>query len=511
MASSPVSIFSRSGKFTERGSRAYSLAFIVIAILSYVRSGHAEDYSRLLTDARESTVYIEATAQDDRGFLQKTGSSGVVIDRKGHILTVLHALTQLGKYRPETLKIEVHFNRKDTQSVRAFVSNTDDRYDLLLLRVEEAHHKPMCSADPNAITLVGKSVHTIGFPRGLDAMTGMGAITSEDGPSGNLITDMVLNEGQSGSPVFLDDGTLIGIAKGQIANGGVAVANEYVVIPLSEARSLLPDMTAHPGCRNEVLPEVSTERLEEGTTDSVDLFLIVDDSFSMKLEQDKFFDAMKRNLTGLPKYADIRVCLLTTDVDYYQGSALQWKYIDGGSTFYIGPIFTPLTTNTGKVLSDTFASIGSEWSSDEQAIKSMNLHVRFHSDQGCIRQLGELVVIVLSDENERSVGGNYEWSSAQFKPLTALNTPDDLIATVSRMLPKKIFVWNSIIVIPGDKKCEAMQDAQLSPSFFGTLYAELSRRTDGYVGSICDRNFDQTISRIGVAVSKAHDKLVGMK
>ena len=37
---------------------------------------------------------------------------------------------------------------------------------------------------------------------------------------------------------------------------------------------------------------------------------------------------------------------------------------------------------------------------------------------------------------------------------------------------------------------------QSSPSFFGTFYAELSNKTDGHIGSICDTDYTNSLKII---------------
>jgi hypothetical protein len=107
---------------------------------------------------------------------------------------------------------------------------------------------------------------------------------------------------------------------------------------------------------------------------------------------------------------------------------------------------------------------------------------------------------MISDENERSVGGNQSWTIYQYQPLEAMNYPDTLIGQVHSVFDSagfvKPFIWNSIIVKPGDVACKDVQDQQSSPAFYGTLYAELSSKTGGHIGSICDADYTQSLKLI---------------
>ncbi len=227
---------------------------------------------------------------------------------------------------------------------------------------------------------------------------------------------------------------------------------------------------------------------------SVDVILILDDSSSMKEDQTKLANRMSGLLDDLNALnIDYQVCLTTTDISYYKGGPILWQ----GLNSYI---MTKNSANKNTVFKNTIDALGAEWSSDEQGIKALYLMIQDFQAAGCIRPKATLTTILVSDENERSVGGNQSWSTAQYKPLTAQNYPDNLINYVKSTYDtadyKKPFIWNSIIVKPGDTTCEAAQDAQSSPSFFGTLYAELSNKTNGHIGSICDTDYANNLKYI---------------
>lgn len=223
----------------------------------------------------------------------------------------------------------------------------------------------------------------------------------------------------------------------------------------------------------------------------LDVILIIDDSGSMKEDQTKLAQRMSGLLADLDALnIDYQVCLTTTDISYYKGAPIKWKGIEQ----YVMKKNSP---NKNSVFLQTIDALGAEWSSDEQGIKAMWMMINDFKGVGCLRDNSTLTTILVSDENERSVGGNQSWSNVQYKPLTAENYPDTLIAKVkSAFYPTKPFIWNSIIVKPGDTACEAAQDAQTSPSFFGTLYAELSTKTNGHIGSICDGDYSNNLKLI---------------
>lgn len=234
---------------------------------------------------------------------------------------------------------------------------------------------------------------------------------------------------------------------------------------------------------------------------AVDVIMIVDDSSSMAADNAKLAQRMSGFLNDLDAAKiDYRVCLTTTDVSFYKGSPIKWGYYSGSNFVTGSHLMTRSTPNKAKLFTDTIKQIGAEWSSDEQGIKALYMMIDDFSGSGCLRSKSTLTTILISDENERSVGGNQSWSSAQYQPLTSKNYPDNLISRVAQKYNAsnyvKPFIWNSIIVKPGDTQCEAIQDSQGVPSFFGTLYNELSNKTGGHVGSICQSDYAQSLTYV---------------
>ena len=251
----------------------------------------------------------------------------------------------------------------------------------------------------------------------------------------------------------------------------------------------------------------SSANFAQGQSNSIDILIVVDDSSSMAPEQEKFGSALADLLENLKNsYDDVRACIITTDYNYYNGAPIRWALKEGGTFVDQSVLLDWSADSIRRVVSDTIERLGSEWGSDEQAIRSTAELVRSHSQFGCIRQRGLLFVIVLSDEDERSTGGNSSLSNAQFKPFEEFNYPENLVALFRRVLPEKQLIWNSIVVVPGDKQCESQQDAQISPSFPGVTYAKLSRMTGGYIGSICEPDFSRHIIRFIEDISLTQER-----
>lgn len=223
----------------------------------------------------------------------------------------------------------------------------------------------------------------------------------------------------------------------------------------------------------------------EGSAHLLDVLLIVDDSGSMAADNLKLAQRMQGFADDLTNRCRVnwQMCITTTDADYYKGRPIQWQ---GAGTH----ILRPTTPNLDSVFQNTIKWIGHGWSNDEQGIKAMNLAVMENSRSKCFRPNAALSVIVISDEDERSVGGNASLSTLQYKPLDYLNTPDSFYKTVRDTFgAHKKFNVNSVIV--SDSYCKSIQDAQGAgaKSFYGTLYQSMSNATGGGVGSICAADY----------------------
>ncbi len=254
---------------------------------------------------------------------------------------------------------------------------------------------------------------------------------------------------------------------------------------------------------DECAPTCKTYQINESVPSAknkLDVLLVIDDSGSMAADNQKLARKLKNFVSKLESSnIDWRMCVTTTDVSYYEGRAIQWQ---GKS----GHILKKGDTNLHNIFVDTIKWIGSGWSTDEQGIKAMNLAVKDNSRSKCFRKNAGLSVIVISDEDERSVGGKKSLSTTQYKPLTKLNNPSSFMATVNAEfgVGKRVSV-NSIIV--KNSTCRAKQNAEGDPSFYGTLYQQISALTGGGVGSICANDYSNNLSLFANKITKSLSSL----
>ncbi len=238
-------------------------------------------------------------------------------------------------------------------------------------------------------------------------------------------------------------------------------------------------------CVGQCTDERSINTSVEGSSSLLDVLLVIDDSGSMAQDNLKLANRLKGftdDLTNRCK-VDWQMCVTTTDVDYYKGRPIMWQGLGHH-------ILKPTTPNLDQIFVKTMQWIGHGWSNDEQGIKAMNLSVLDNMRSKCFRPNAAISVVVISDEDERSVGGNSSLSTLQYKPLEPLNLPESFPKTVRDTFGQnKKFNVNSIVV--KDAQCKASQDAQGAgaKSFYGTKYLELAQMTGGGSGSICESDY----------------------
>jgi serine protease Do len=149
-----------------------------------------------------------------------SGGSGFLIDPKGYIITNAHVLKGSGA---------VVVNSKG-QEFNASIAHIDQAKDLAILKIDDADYEPVASI-PYSIrkgnTDLGEQVFTLGYPRN-DIVYGEGYLSARTGYNSDSLSYQIqisANPGNSGGPVFNNNGEVIGILSTRQAQAeGVAFA-----------------------------------------------------------------------------------------------------------------------------------------------------------------------------------------------------------------------------------------------------------------------------------------------
>lgn len=241
----------------------------------------------------------------------------------------------------------------------------------------------------------------------------------------------------------------------------------------------------------------------------LDIVLIIDDSNSMLPDNQKLAQNLSGFVTKLQNSnIDWQMCATVTralpisSTQTAWGASIYWQASSTPSTA-LGMVLKNSTGNLPTIFTNTINYIGAGWanSDDERAIKAAYHHVyngdyHYQPNSGCYRADSAIAYVIISDEDERSVGGDASQAvySGELKTLENDDMPDVFAAYVRETFgANRRFTVNSIIVKPGDTACKATQDAGGALSHYGAKYQELSKLTGGGIGSICDSDFSTNL------------------
>lgn len=281
--------------------------------------------------------------------------------------------------------------------------------------------------------------------------------------------------------------------------------------------------TPTPGVTPTVTPtnlrDVTYTNTVTATNNKLDIVLVIDDSNSMLADNQKLAAKLSNFVTTLQNNAslDWQACVTVTRAlpvgsgQPVWGASLYWQ---ASSTFSpISIVLKKGQANLPAVFANTINYIGAGWAGtdDERAIKSAYGHVyngdyHYSNASGCYRDGAAIAYIIISDEDERSIGGDasQKYYAGELQPLEDEDMPASFVTQVKKTFGSdKRFTVNSIIVKPGDTECMKAQDVG-AKSHFGTKYNELSYLTGGGVGSICDSDFSPNLN---LFVDKITDSL----
>ena len=171
---------------------------------------------------------------DRDGRVSKSLGSGFVIDDEGHIVTNNHVIEDADL-------IEVSFPNGDTYE--AALIGRDPATDIAVLKIEIGDGIPAVPWGDSDTAEVGEWVIAIGNPFGYSGSVAAGIISARNRniSSGNyddfIQTDVAINKGNSGGPLFNMEGEVIGVNTAIISPTGGSVGISFSV-PAELARSI---------------------------------------------------------------------------------------------------------------------------------------------------------------------------------------------------------------------------------------------------------------------------------
>lgn len=249
----------------------------------------------------------------------------------------------------------------------------------------------------------------------------------------------------------------------------------------------------------------------------VDILFIDDNSGSMYVEQQEIATKFPTFINDI-SHLDFQIAITTTDVSASPENPP--NSANGYGALQDGQFIT--FPNGSKVISNATADPVSEFqntikrpetyncdnnyaacpSGDERAIYAANLAFE-RADSQFFRQDAHLALVILSDEDERSNGGNIRGYALEDKDM-----PATLVQRLSSTFgPDKIMSVHAVVIKPGDTACYNQQNAQADvKGFYANTYKELTHPSqslkdlgnivDGHMGSICAGDYGSELGDI---------------
>ena len=280
------------------------------------------------------------------------------------------------------------------------------------------------------------------------------------------------------------------------------------------------------------------QQSNSSTSNKVDLLWVIDNSPSMIPAQANILNNISSFMTNFQsKNLDFKLAVTTTEAylggSAYTGNNAYSKFRNGATLYQLDQFGRPTNVVSYSKYSGIFVVIpgvpdlintfitnayqGDQGSGDERAFRSLQITLNESQNAGFHRPDAYLAVIILSDEDDFSGDSRIEGSwigqlpgesnvqfAARYVPDHSYVAPTlDSVGTYISYLDtftnstasNRHYNVSAISVL--DSACQATQNSSGSPnSIVGQRYMDIASQTNGTVGSLCDANFSQTLTKI---------------
>jgi len=232
-------------------------------------NNQAPNFSSIVAKYGPAVVHIEAVSEEtpDGGHSGALGS-GFIISQDGYILTNNHVVEGAEQV---TVKLT------DGRKFPAQVVGTNKPGDVAVLKIA-GHGLPTVKIGNPASSRVGDWVVAIGSPYGLDNTVTSGIISNksrslgDDSPTKFIQTDVPVNPGNSGGPLFNMNGEVIGINSMIYSRTGGFQGLSFA-IPIDEAMRMKDQIVNHGYASHSSHPRlgVAVQALDDNTANQLGL------------------------------------------------------------------------------------------------------------------------------------------------------------------------------------------------------------------------------------------------
>jgi S1-C subfamily serine protease len=207
---------------TYEGSIARALRYFIL-FLCFLLFAQAALADNVHVEMRRRLVSIGITGESISGDPLASEGTGILISSDGYILTSYHLFDGVASAKAGSVIISISIaEKKETRDRRAFLVDAKPNVDVALLKTPTAAAEyPFANIGTSRGVQIGEGVFVSGFPShsvGAPQVQGM-QLSSFDGPGGHtwLLSGQV-DAGQSGSPVYRADGSIVGVIKGVVGS-----------------------------------------------------------------------------------------------------------------------------------------------------------------------------------------------------------------------------------------------------------------------------------------------------
>jgi serine protease Do len=177
--------------------------------------------------------------QQPHGRTMEARGSGFLIDGDGTVVTNNHVVKNA---KSVTVTLD------DGTTLVAKVVGHDSRTDLAVLKIKADHRLPFINLGDSDLAQPGSWVVAVGNPFGLGGTVTAGIVSARgrdigEGPYDNFIQiDAAINQGNSGGPLFTQDGKVVGVNTAILSpNGGGSVGIGFA-IPSNTVKSVVAQL-----------------------------------------------------------------------------------------------------------------------------------------------------------------------------------------------------------------------------------------------------------------------------
>jgi len=212
-------------------------AYLAVAFwLLFCSVGETDQISleQIVRDNKGALVFLSTKVILSTGEIKESTGTGFLLSSEGYVLTASHVLSPEGQY--DRAQVEGAPQTRYGKAWPLDVIQDDPRRDLLLLKFKDVGIEwPRVPVGVPSRAAVGRKLYALGFPLNLDLSPKEGTLSNRNGPGGSWTTTLPLNLGDSGAPVFDDNGQVVALVIGGIPEArGIAFC-----LPVNYAMALL--------------------------------------------------------------------------------------------------------------------------------------------------------------------------------------------------------------------------------------------------------------------------------